>query len=107
MVGLTMPYLRQRPKIAANGRVAVKLTPPQRDQLIATGALTRALGHFLHHAPVARGKLEVRLRAEEVDALIAAAIKIPADGAAPKRAVDIFIRYLEDRSDRFEPEPEE
>lgn len=97
-----MPYLRQRAKVPATGRVTVKLVPLQRDQVLGTGRLPRGLGHSLHHAPVARGKLEVRVTREELDALIASAIQVPAAGREEERALDVFVRYLENRADQFE-----
>jgi hypothetical protein len=97
-----MPYSRQLPRIAANGRVAVKLLPAQRDQLLATESLPRDLGHVLHRARVARGKLEVRMKREELEMLIAAAITVPAKGMAQEQALDTFIHYLEDQCDRFD-----
>ena len=55
-----MPYLRQRQRIAPNGRVAVRLNPGQRDVLLRSPHIPKDLGHLLHHAPVKKGKLEIR-----------------------------------------------
>jgi hypothetical protein len=44
----------------------------------------------------------VRVTRAELDAMIAAAIKVPAAGRAEERALDVFVRYLEARADRFE-----
>jgi hypothetical protein len=97
-----MPYLRQRQKIPPAGRVPIKLTPAQRDQLIAHPSLPRGLGHFLHGAPVKEGKLRVRLTSPELDALILTAVALPAPTPAAKRALDVFLSYLETQADRFD-----
>ena len=97
-----MPYLRQRQKIPATGRVAIKLTPAQRDQLIESATLSRGLGKLLHRAAVKQGKLYVRLTGPELDALILSAVGIPTPNLATKRAIDIFLGYLEAQADRFD-----
>jgi hypothetical protein len=103
-----MPYLRQRQKIPATGRVPLKLSPAQRDQLLGTTNLPRKLGHLLHHAPVKQGKLRIRLTNAELDALILSAATIPTSDPTAKRALDTFLSYLEAQSDRFDSEePEE
>ena len=96
-----MPYLRRRPKIPAQGRAPVRMTPAQRDLLIARPELPRPQGQLLHRARVGEGKLQVRFTRDELDAVIAAAIRIPAPDRAAERALDTFIDYLEDQSDRF------
>jgi hypothetical protein len=107
-----MPYLRQLPRIPATGKVAVRLTPAQRDLLLGSSRLTRETGHLLHRAPVRKGKLEVRLGRDALDTLIlAGAAAIPAAPASRAerelaRALDTFVGYLENLSDRFE-EPAE
>jgi hypothetical protein len=107
-----MPYLRQLPRIPATGKIAVRLTPAQRDVLLGSSRTPRDVGHRLHRAPVRKGKLEVRVGREALDALILiAAAAIPTAPASraereQARALDTFVRYLEDLSDRFEM-PEE
>jgi hypothetical protein len=102
-----MPYLRQRQKIPENGRITVKLTPAQRDQLIGNSSMPRRLGHLLHRAAVKQGKLHIRLTRLELDTLIDCAVVLPIPNPASKRALDIFIDYLETQADRFEPADEE
>lgn len=102
-----MPYLRQRQKIPGNGRIAVKLTPAQRDQLIGNSTMPRGLGHLLHRAPAKQGKLHIRLTKSELDTLIDCAVVLPISNPASQRALDIFIDYLETQVDRFEGAHEE
>jgi hypothetical protein len=103
-----VPYQRQLPRIPATGKVAVRLTPPQRDLLLNSSRTPRGVGHLLHRAPVRKGKLEVRVGRESLDTLIlVAAAAIPTAPASraereTARAVDTFVRYLENLSDRFE-----
>jgi hypothetical protein len=106
-----MPYLRQRQRIAANGRIGVRLNPGQRDQLLRSPLLSRQTGHLLHRAPVRKGKLEIRLDRASLDAMILAAASFPEEESAhskvaARRAHATFLRYLEGLADRFE-EPEE
>lgn len=96
-----MPYSRQRSRIAPTGRVAVRLTPAQRDLFIHSAAVPRELGHHLHHAVVRRGKLQVRVSRAELDALIAAAANTRASDAPGERALAALLRYLEGIEDRF------
>src|SRR4051794_16411720 len=86
-----MPYLRRRQKIPAPGRVPIKLTTAQRDQLIATATLPRGLSHLLHRATTKQGKLHVRLTRAELDALILPAISVLPPNPAAKRAADVFL----------------
>lgn len=111
-----MPYLRQRPRVPATGKIGVRLTPDQRDLFLCSPGLPRDLGHLLHRAPVRKGKLEVRIGRAALDTLILAAAAAMPDlpaGPAPRalvetrRALDTFVRYLENLSDRFEEEDEE
>jgi hypothetical protein len=97
-----MPYLRQRARVPATGRIAVKLAPDQRDLFIASGRLPKALGHLLHRAPVRQGKLVVQLTRAELDAVIAAGVGVPARDPASDRRLDALLRYLESLADRFE-----
>lgn len=101
-----MPYSRQRPRLAPTGRVAVRLTPPQRDQFIHSGDLPAGLGQALHRAVVREGKLSVRVTRDELDLLIRAGAKLrPADRRA-EREMDTLLRYLEGLEDRFAEPPE-
>ncbi|HEX2860655.1 MAG TPA: hypothetical protein VHN79_03405 [Lacunisphaera sp.] len=101
-----MPYLRQQPKIPANGRVTLRLTPAQRDGLLAERDLPRGLGHVLHRAPVKQGKLQVRVTRTELDALIIAATRLPVPHKAAERALNVFLSYLETQEERFTEPPE-
>ena len=96
-----MPYLRQRAKIPATGRVTVRLDTTQRDWLEGAVGTPRALGHRLHRAPVHKGKLEIRVDREELAALIAAAVGLPVADKQSERAIDSFVRYLEMQEERF------
>jgi hypothetical protein len=101
-----MPYSRQRPRIPATGRIAVRLTPAQRDVFLASPGLAKDLGHQLHRAPVREGKLAVRLTRAELDALIAVAAGVPVANPEADRALDTLLRYLEDLADQFELPPD-
>lgn len=96
-----MPYLRQRQRIAANGRVAVRLNPGQRDVLLRSPHIPKDLGHLLHHAPVKKGKLEIRTDRPTLAAMIAAVVAAPVSDRDTQRALDTFVRYLEGLEDRF------
>lgn len=102
-----MPYLRRLPKLPPSGRVTVRLSPVQRDQLLASPALPRSLGHLIHRAPVRDAKLQVRVTRDELDAFITAAIQIPTPTPQTARALDIFLSYLETQADRFAERPDE
>jgi len=97
-----MPYLRRRQRIPATGRVTIKLTTAQRDQLINSPGLPLKLGHLLHRSPVKQGKLHVRVTRPELNMLILCAVDLPTPSLATKRAVDVFLGYLETQEDRFE-----
>jgi hypothetical protein len=97
-----MPYSRQRPRVAANGRIGLRFTPAQRDWFIASAITPRKLAQVLHHAVVREGKLWVRVTREELDALIAAAAQTPPGDAKADRALATLLRYLETAADRFE-----
>lgn len=96
-----MSYLRQRPRIAPNGRVTVRLTPAQRDALIAAPGTPRSLSHALHRAHVTRGELSLRIAGAELDAFIAAAATAPAKDKKSERALAMLLRYPEGLEDRF------
>jgi hypothetical protein len=102
-----MPYSRQRPRIAPTGRIALRLTPEQRDLFLGSGHLPKDLGHVLHRAAVRQGKLMVRLSREELDTLIAAGAKVSPSDAAAERNLDTLLRYLESLADRFEDASDE
>lgn len=100
-----MPYSRQRPRIPPTGRVTIRLTPPQRDGLLAQANLPQSLGHALRRAPVRRGELSLRITRAELEAIIVAAAGAAVPDRAAERALATFLRYLESREDRFgEPE---
>ncbi len=104
-----MPYLRQRQRIATNGRVGVRFSVEQRDQLIRSPHTPREVAHRLHRAPVRGGKLEIRLDRAALDAVILAVAHEPENDTRPaktrdRRAQATFLRYLENLSDRFEDE---
>jgi hypothetical protein len=111
-----MPYLRQRQRIPATGKIGVRLTTDQRDFLLASPGLAREAAFALKRAPVKKGKLEVRMGRGSLDAMIAvAAAAIPdlPPGPAPRsliemrRSLNVFVGYLENLSDRFEDEEEQ
>lgn len=97
-----MPYSRQRPRIAPAGRITIRLTTGQRDFLLKSAELPKALGHTLHRAVVRRGELSMRVTRDELDALIviAAAMRVP--DRKSERELATFLRYLESMEDRFE-----
>lgn len=97
-----MPYLRQRRRIPANGRVAVKLTPAQRDLFIGPREVPASLAVALKRAPVREGKLSVRVSSAELDALIATAARISSPDKLVQRHLDVLLGYLESLEDRFE-----
>ena len=102
-----MPYLRQRQRLAANERVGVRFNLEQRDRLLRSPHLPREIAHRLHRAPVKKGKLEIRLGRDSLDAVILAAANLPEDASptaklSARRADAIFLRYLENLADRFE-----
>ena len=102
----TMPYRRQRPRIAHTGRVTVRLSTEQRDLFIHHPATRMPLGHALHRAPVRKGELSVRVNREELEQLIAVAADFEAEDKRSERALASLLRYLETLEDRFE-DPEE
>ncbi len=106
-----MPYLRQRPRIPATGKIGVRLTTDQRDLLLASPQLPREIIFALKRAPVKKGKLEVRMGRVPLDAMIlVVAAAIPDLPPAPvpralvemRRSLNTFVLYLEELSDRFE-----
>lgn len=102
-----MPHSRQLPRIPFNGKIGVRLKPFQRDQLLRSSCVPPELGHRLHRAPVRKGRLEIRADLPGVEAMITAAVEAPAPDRAAERALDTFVRYLEDLADRFERPAEE
>ena len=96
-----MSHVRRLPKIAPTGRVAVRLSPAQRDQVLNSRTLPRKLGHLLHRAPVREGKLEIRVSQPELEALITSAAGVVVSEPAALRALDVFLDYLETQADRF------
>lgn len=98
-----MPYSRERPRIPANGRVAVRLTIAQRDLFIHNLDTPRGLSHTLHRAPVRAGKLSVRVTRESLEALIGVAAKTTARDRESEHRLATLVRYLEGLEGRFEP----
>ena len=96
-----MPYQRRRSLIPATGRVALWLTPAQRDLFIFSPDTPKSLGHALHHAPVRKGKLTLRITRESLNALIDVAAKFAPQSAGEDRAIATLLRYLESLEDRF------
>ena len=96
-----MPYQRRRPRIPATGRVTLWLNPAQRDLFVHSPDTPRALSHALHHAPVQKGKLTLRVTRDALDALIAAAAKFAPQSRDEDRALATLLRYLESLEDRF------
>jgi hypothetical protein len=97
-----MPYSRQRPRIGPTGRITIRLSTGQRDFLLNSAELPKALGHALHRAVVRRGELSARVTRGELDALIvvAAAMRVP--DRKSEKELAMFLRYLESMEDRFE-----
>lgn len=102
-----MPYLRRLPPIPLNGRVTARLTPDQRNLVLAVATLPPSLAHALAHASVRHGKLTVELKRESLDRLILAAAATRAPGRAADRELVKLLAYLESLADRFEEPPEE
>lgn len=102
LVEIRMPYLRQRRRIPANGRVAVKMTPAQRDLFIGPPEIPASLTFALKRAPVRDGKLSVRVTSSELDALIVTAARISSPDKLLQRRLDTLLGYLESLEDRFE-----
>jgi uncharacterized protein (DUF1778 family) len=102
-----MLFSRRRPRIAATGRVSVRLTTSQRDLFLGGRAVPPALAFALKHAPVRDGKLSLRVTRDELDRLIAAAAQVTPANKADARVLDIFLSYLESLEDRFEETTEQ
>lgn len=103
-----MPHSRRQPRIAPTGRITIRLSTGQRDFLMNSPELPKALGHTLHRAVVRRGELSMRVTRDELDTLIlvAAAMRVP--DRKSERELATFLRYLESMEDRFEdPDLEE
>lgn len=101
-----MPYSRQRPRLAPTGRITVRLTPAQRDLLLASSHTPKDVAHALHRASVREGKLGVRVTRASLDALILAAAQLPTVDREAERALDGLLRYLESLADRFADPPD-
>lgn len=101
-----MPHSRLRPRIPANGRVAIRLTPAQRDLFQGSPEIPRALGQALHHAVVREGKLTLRVDRDAVLSLITVAAKVAVDGRRAESEIATLLRYLEAADDRFADEEE-
>ena len=99
-----MPHQRRLPRIPATGRVTLWLNPAQRDLFVNSPDTPRSLSHALHHAPVQKGKLTLRVTRESLDALIAAAAKFVPQSRGEDRALATLLRYLESLEDRFADE---
>jgi hypothetical protein len=96
-----MPFQRRRPRIPANGRVTLWLNPAQRDLFVHSPDTPKMLSHLLHHAPVTKGKLTIRVTRESLDALIATAARFSPQTAGEDRAIATLLRYLESLEERF------
>ena len=101
---IKMPHQRRLPRIPATGRVTLWLNPAQRDLFVHSPETPRALSHALHHAPVQKGKLTLRVTRDLLDALIAAAAKFAPQSRDEERALATLLRYLESLEDRFADE---
>lgn len=102
-----MPHTRRLPRIAPTGSISLRLTTAQRDLFIHSPALAPSLGHALHRAPVRDGKLTIRVKQPELDALIAIAARHHPADKREQRAHETLLRYLEKQEDRFaEPDDE-
>lgn len=106
VVGAMNPT-RLRPRVASNGRISVRLNTAQRDLCVRAADTPRDLAYALRNAPVRDGKLSVRVRRAELDALIAAATGAPAAGRREERELAAFVRYLESLEERFFEPPED
>jgi len=96
-----MAYLRQRPRIAPGGRVTLRITPAQRDELLRSARTPASLGHALHRASVKRGWLSLRVGREELATLIMAAAELRAADKKEERVLSSLLDYLEDLEERF------
>jgi hypothetical protein len=99
-----MPYLRQRPRVPAGGRVTVRMSPSQRDLFTGTRETPNDLAFALRKAPVRGGELSIRVGRGDLDALIAIAARATPPDKREARRLETFIRYLEKFEDRFEDE---
>lgn len=102
-----MPHSRQLPRIAAQGRVTLRLVTWQRDLFLADPAFSRSLAAALKRAPVRDGKLGVRVNRAELDALIQAAARHTPENKLRERELSALLNYLEGVEDRFEDDSEE
>jgi uncharacterized protein (DUF1778 family) len=102
-----MPYSRQRPRIAATGRVSVRLNTRQRDLFLDRRDVPAALAFALKNAAVRDGKLSLRVTRDELDRLIAAAASVTPENKSETRELNAFLSYLENLEDRFEEPADE
>lgn len=107
MVEGAMNPTRLRPRVAATGRIAIRLNTVQRDLFTRSPKISRELVFALRNAPVRDGKLSVRVRLGELESLITAAASAPAPGRREERELATLVRYLEGLEDRFEISSEE
>lgn len=105
-VQVRMNPARIRPRVAANGRVSVRLSPSQRDLFTRAATVPRDLAFALRNAPVREGKLSVRVRRAELEAMTAAAVAASAADRRQERELASLVRYLEGLEDSF-AEPRE
>ena len=96
-----MPFHRQRPRIAPNGRVSIRLSTHQRDLFLGNRDVPASLAYALKNAPVRDGKLGLRVTRHELDTLILAAAKITPRNKDHERELNTFLTYLEKHEDRF------
>jgi hypothetical protein len=96
-----MPFSRRLPRLAPTARVTVRLTPPQRDLLLAAPHLPRDLGHALHRATVRAGKLQVGVNRAELETMIRSVAAAPIADRAADRNLRALLDYLESLEDRF------
>ena len=102
-----MPYLRQQRRIPANGKVAIRMTPAQRDLFTTSRDTPIDLGFSLRKAPVREGELSIRVNRHQLDALIGIAARSRAPDKHAEKKLETFIRYLEKNEDRFADEDDD
>lgn len=102
-----MPHSRLRPRIAATGRVVLRLSTRQRDLFLGNREVPAELAFALKNAAVREGKLGLRVTRRELDRLIAAAVKITPRDKQHERELNAFLDYLDRLEDRFEDPAED
>lgn len=107
MVVFVMNPERLQARVAPTGRLGVRLNTLQRDLFVRSAETPRDLVYALRNAPVRDGKLSVRVRRAELDALISAAAAAPAATRREERELAALVRYLEGMADRFLEPPED